>query len=91
METTEEGWVTGPALEILLALKALQVGDQIVLGGDLPTEGIDESCRDSKATVYRVHHDDDYGWPYSCQCECGNRWAFREQNVTAWKRPKKVG
>jgi hypothetical protein len=79
METTEEeGWVTGPALEILFSLRAIKLGDLVLctrFGGP---------CR-----VIKLDFDDDkYNCPLRVEDPMTGHggWATRN-GITAWKRP----
>jgi hypothetical protein len=89
----EEGWVTGPALDTVAALKAVQVGDQVRLGSDLGLEYISLNCNGHVAVIETTdfastHHRQ---WIYVAICQCGRRWSLPNRVITAWKPKKGVG
>jgi hypothetical protein len=91
METEEGGWVTGPALDTVLVLNAMQVHDQVKLGGALSAEYIDAKCMDHTATIYQLHNQpyNHRDWLYSASCQCGSTWSLPNRVIKAWRRPKK--
>ena len=85
---SEEGWVTGKALKSVIALRAIEPGDQVKLDRNpeiiFDVVQVDNKAWDYDAAPLRLHkqgHDPDhYLWQYSV----GSK-------VIAWKRPRKKG
>lgn len=75
---TEDGWVTGPALETVKALKAIRVGDQVRLDPELAKDlNIPELEAAETQTIVDIDQ-----WSYI------SGWRFLDEQIVAW-RPKK--
>lgn len=100
METTHKTWVEGPAIDLLVAMKAIQPGDELKVT-PLNSYGIPNSVY--RATVEETTYDEVAVWegrkrpavclvrlhkPLDCHTlEACNLWQVCRENIIAWKRP----
>ena len=95
---SDEGWVTGPALELVITLKAIERGDEVVIREmdqewldkmemDPLTEAADGSyCYDTPYVVTEVT----WGNPSEkCPIEIGET-SINPEEIAAWRRPCKT-
>jgi hypothetical protein len=94
----EEGWVTGPAIDVLVQGRGIQVGDELKV---TPLGSHSIEPREYRAKVTELEWGRTCIWNnivdpkavgtievFNCR---SNKWLICRENLIAWRRPKKVG
>jgi hypothetical protein len=99
MEKTEEGWVTGAAIDTVLALNELREGDELkvipLASHDIP-EGTYFASVDKTAKLdERCYWKGTYHPPVALihiprlvKGPRSHKWLICRENIIAWRRPK---
>lgn len=76
-------WVTGPAVEVIVALDGIRRGDEVMLSGMREVYRVVNTHREK----YGTPCDDNKPYELAFGSETSGLWARSLRRVVAWRRP----